>query len=772
MGTGTANDQSAMFSQCLVVSTLMLACALVSCQPGNLESSGDSDSARIALADENTFIQMCLKGPEHCVQQCQGKPEHCAKLINEFVESNFKSWNLYPGRNVGDTNPFTPMHGSNVSIYVNPIAYNYVEQVSARVKAGDIDEVNYPNGSIIVKQNAASANMDATSDPWLTVMFKLDGYCSDNTAAASCAGGDWFYYLRRFGDFRTFNGIPAYGKPEAFCIDCHNPVQKADFVWTTFKDIHRQQTDVPRAQSSNPGNVNLVSQCENLYLSTQVPADVAVDPSMDPMAQRMFDCLSWRSFIALNQPNRDPGQSAPWRGLPKQNANIADPGDRVWETYQSVFETFQPNVPGWTLENRSWNDAVPIASVCEGQQVGDKVFQMTSKNRASAMLDEDHEAFGNQFNILVDQNQQKVLFEVRLNRDEWEFVKANGYANTGNYDVGGPLAQLSWQATPIQFPDNTTGFTGTGAIEIKAAWRRMCFDPENCDKLDDPDRYYTREAFFLERSSGNTPSQCVPVTVGLVGLHIAHKTFWSPQWVWSTFEHVDNVPAAASTPTTGPSYSFYDPALAAKQPHPANCMTQRPGIFPVGAPDPVPFGAPDPIPSIENGLACPNLQSITNSHPGHEANSKLLSNQVTRIDSISNTPLNTEFPALLKSTGSVFQYYRLVNTQWPSGGRRGTDKVNTRSCRDSDSDRKTDCYTIMPKLFQPGHRLRNTTMETYQVSYVNPDAGHDNAPPSRDGQYSSMGCIQCHGNAGVDFSFIWSDAVEEMVPLAQTTNIQ
>ena len=31
------------------------------------------------------------------------------------------------------------------------------------------------------------------------------------------------------------------------------------------------------------------------------------------------------------------------------------------------------------------------------------------------------------------------------------------------------------------------------------------------------------------------------VTVGLVGFHIAQKTETSPQWIWSTFEHVDNL---------------------------------------------------------------------------------------------------------------------------------------------------------------------------------------------------------------------------------------
>ena len=47
-------------------------------------------------------------------------------------------------------------------------------------------------------------------------------------------------------------------------------------------------------------------------------------------------------------------------------------------------------------------------------------------------------------------------------------------------------------------------------------------------------------------------------------------------------------------------------------------------------------------------------------------------------------------------------------------------------------------------------------METYQVSYH---------MPGKTGQASSAGCMQCHGISGVDFSFVWTDAVTAPVPL-------
>src|SRR6202034_160551 len=58
---------------------------------------------------------------------------------------------------------------------------------------------------------------------------------------------------------------------------------------------------------------------------------------------------------------------------------------------------------------------------------------------------------------------------------------------------------------------------------------------------------YTRSALVLDPQSGT----CSTLTVGLVGLHIVQKTKTRPQWIWSTFEQVDNVP-----PTPGATGAF------------------------------------------------------------------------------------------------------------------------------------------------------------------------------------------------------------------------
>src|SRR4051794_17276860 len=73
----------------------------------------------------------------------------------------------------------------------------------------------------------------------------------------------------------------------------------------------------------------------------------------------------------------------------------------------------------------------------------------------------------------------------------------------------------------------------TGSITVKAAWREVR-PGENTD------RYYQADALALVPSSG----QCEKRSFVLIGLHIVHKTPGRPQWIWSTFEHIDNLDGA------------------------------------------------------------------------------------------------------------------------------------------------------------------------------------------------------------------------------------
>jgi hypothetical protein len=57
--------------------------------------------------------------------------------------------------------------------------------------------------------------------------------------------------------------------------------------------------------------------------------------------------------------------------------------------------------------------------------------------------------------------------------------------------------------------------------------------------------------------------------MGLVGLHIVMKTAQLPQWLWATFEHVDNAPDQAGGAQPGKTYNFFDPSCT-------NCPVNTP----------------------------------------------------------------------------------------------------------------------------------------------------------------------------------------------------
>jgi hypothetical protein len=147
-------------------------------------------------------------------------------------------------------------------------------------------------------------------------------------------------------------------------------------------------------------------------------------------------------------------------------------------------------------------------------------------------------------------------------------------------------------------------------------------------------------------ANGTVPSECTgPVPIGLVGLHIVQKTTDFPDQIWSTFEHVDNVPDDPATAPPGKRWSFFDPASTAKPNTKPKCPT--PGMSPCDW---------QPASSHTTALTGPT--------------------QVARLNKISNSqnqPALTQIndavrAALIKvNPSSVWQFYRLVEAQWRHG---------------------------------------------------------------------------------------------------------
>jgi hypothetical protein len=385
--------------------------------------------------------------------------------------------------------------------------------------------------------------------------------------------------------------------------------------------------------------------------SSQVPGDVCVPNGFGGNPIQFFDDYSWRAFIALVWPAAN-GQ----RGQPDSSTTVAGAGPRVFETYKAIWEIFHNDgsAPG------AWNnyDAKQFNACNVDVSFGDLVFASFSK-----FSDLGQAGVGTLVGPLIAQNQTYVRYLTGFNEIEFnQIVMGNLYLRK-NLPMTGPFQN--------------------SALDVKSAWILM-------NGIAHPERYYTRNAIVLDPQSG----QCSTQLVGLVGLHIVQKTPTRPQWIWSTFEQVDNVPPPVSgAPGT---FGFND---------------GKGGVMPPANPYPIdPLILPTPPPF--------NVQRLVPINP-----------------STANT--NDAYRALLKQTGSVWQFYRLVMTQWPT-------------VASDPSKPGTPAFTF------PGTNatsaFANVTMETF-------DQVDQNGQPD-----VKRGCMNCHNFTRAPTDFLWSLADHAFPP--------
>ncbi len=342
--------------------------------------------------------------------------------------------------------------------------------------------------------------------------------------------------------------------------------------------------------------------------------------------QQNFDCFSWQSLVALNWP------AGAQNGEPDKTKHFGErrADDRVvWMTFKEPHQIFSdqgqnpchcdPKVPG-CLESCWKDDSTAAPAACQkGFPGGEPTLRATSK--VGNVADESVQAVPNVW--LTDQSGQLARYEIRIDQDSFEYIVGNGFYN------GNTQAAL---AAPFNFPTGTDGGS-LGAIEIKAAWKVL-------GAKDDASRFFTELATIVDSKvdlatgrpdkqgkypTCNQPGEgpCCQRQMGLVGFHIAHKVNGRPQWVWSTFEQVDNAPIQGATPDPKAHYSWNDP----------NC---------VGC--------------VENA----------NPRDSHAPMTQPV--QVARMISVGihllPKDINDQWHALVH--GTVWENYVLVSTQWPA----------------------------------------------------------------------------------------------------------
>lgn len=408
-------------------------------------------------------------------------------------------------------------------------------------------------------------------------------------------------------------------------------------------------------------------------LNWQMPIDVGNNPT-----QNDWLALGWQSFIALSWPaETGPGVSG---GQPNKNLSITDPRaaslPTVWMTFLSKEQVFQQNAadPG------AWSSpSLPLPQKMDpetGKMI--PVLGGLSKSSGHHHPGEFDEAMTN--SPLIDQNGNYVLYEIRLNQSEFEYIKTNMYYNANIQRDAFKTTPSSFKGFPdgvINMPPDLPGYARYGATEIKASWRILNTDP-NAANPDIPSRYYTMRAYF------ETPDKKVlgPYTLGLVGLHILRLTPKTHStWFWATFEQIDNVKVFDPIPNR-PNGKPLTPSFN------LGPGTQGPTYYPNGysyQPQPIVEGSPLP------------------------AHQPVGVSRVTPIPS-DVQQINALYQAQLK--GTPWQYYQMVNTLNPM--LNGPSKLPTPPGSD---------------VTMNASEMVNTVMETYTQTSTNCNSCHAFAFP-------------------------------------------
>ena len=264
-----------------------------------------------------------------------------------------------------------------------------------------------------------------------------------------------------------------------------------------------------------------------------------------PRVQARFDMFSWQTFVALNWPaNAD--------GTPMGSFDGNPGAPRVWETYLDAAEVYSAGREP-ALQRRP-GEQVPGADGQERRRSGPR--RRLSTRRWAARCS--------------DVNMNYVLFEKKISPDEVTYLRTHRL-NT----VPGQMAADSADTALVFTRGRNDG--PVGSIEVKAAWRVMM-------PGDDSTTYYLRHGvIYVPAANSATGRQmCLNATVGLVGLHIIHKTDqFKGDWIWTTFEHEANAPTCTDSAGAGacgasrPHWSFYNAACTGCVANDA--MKHRPG---------------------------------------------------------------------------------------------------------------------------------------------------------------------------------------------------
>ncbi|WP_299435002.1 hypothetical protein [uncultured Aquimarina sp.] len=443
--------------------------------------------------------------------------------------------------------------------------------------------------------------------------------------------------------------------------------------------------------------------------SANIPVDV------DPVLQQKlkdkkeifklnekFNEYSWQAFIAIMWPRDDKG---------KPTEKFTDKGEPTWLGWKEAFQVYRSD--GKT--------PAPWGSPRTASGLGlhdDKISEDARLVLSSAtpthpknfdIADEVDQAFAGK---LFDQNGNVVVYEVLMNKEEFDYIVTNKLYNKNG--------QTKFSESGIaNFPKGNYQENKLGAIEIKFAWKIL-------EDSDIKDRYYREEGYII----GPDGTSLVKKDLGMIGFHISQKTPTGKQWVWSTFEHIDNLDQNViekDGKTTVIPPSLTDP----------NCE-----ICPVNI-DVTNGGTTYTHNKGEHG----DFWTISSSNTDkYYAESDVMKTQAKRMVDIPVRVqrVNEKMQTYFKQQKSVWQYYQLIDTQYPID-------QNVLPGNHTESGYKVPNSVVNKPGGNPNLALlTNITMETFfQAGNQSASNLMEANPVSDITIFGTESCMGCHSSAGI-----------------------
>jgi hypothetical protein len=393
--------------------------------------------------------------------------------------------------------------------------------------------------------------------------------------------------------------------------------------------------------------------------------------------QRGFDFYSWLTFIALNSPSNG------------SRIDAQSDAKTKWEDGSSFKQLLDVMIPNPDTNKPEWKTPL-IPKGCEAQHKANPKLMVIS------MIEE---TFNQPFKTgpLIDQQGSYALFDILMNKQMFDYIVDNHlYNKTVQMSAKMATFKVDFPAgrNPKKSENGNQAQTGDpGAIMLKVSWK-ILDTPEERKRFHAVDALVSMPAAHDQKHDSNARTPCLRKTLGLVGFHVGHKTASRLQWIWTSFEHVDNVPEQQEVHSGNlkQRYSFYDPSCP-------------PNKCPVNATPPRPWD-----PTHDKGLKF---------HSG-------FTSQITRTVPLTDDTkkMNADFQRILR--GTVWENYMLLTTQWPST-QGCADKVDPPKTPNTDLKKEPDMNCGPVPTF-----MANSTLETYSQGEV-PQA--------------SSSCMGCHGNA-------------------------